>query len=133
MPVNKTHLITFKKIIQIVLTALFLTALWNIPYNEIRTERIRSFGEKKAIGMITAREVTGKKHINYWLTYSFVDPLGICRKRSVAVSKKCWEKHLGGDSIKVIYPVAQPGLSRIKGEIESPFVIFMAEFSRKTQ
>ncbi|WP_034632155.1 DUF3592 domain-containing protein [Maridesulfovibrio bastinii] len=122
-----------KKILQIAFAILFLTMLWNIPYKEIRIERMRAFGEKKAIGTVVYRKTSNNGEKKYYIAYTFVGPDGNPKNKIAVVQKQTWNSYLGGDPIEVIYPPAAPDLSRIKGEVESPFVSFLADFSRTIQ
>ncbi len=132
MPVIKNNKAKIKPFVQIAFAILFLTGLWNLPYSEIRIERCRAFGEKTTVGTVTHRKTTlSGEARHYLISYSFVGPFGIRRDKTAKVNKKTWKRYLGGDSIQVIYPVAEPSFSRIKGEVESPLVRFLASFSRK--
>lgn len=110
-----------------------------IPYKEIRLERIRAFGESKAIGIVISRSVR-KEELSkakpsvqqYTIRYTFIDPSGIPRERTAIVKKEFWEGITRGDSVVVHYAKAEPGVSRLENENESAVVKFLARFSRKS-
>ncbi|WP_291326633.1 hypothetical protein [Desulfovibrio sp. UCD-KL4C] len=117
---------------------LFLCALYIIPYQEIRIERIRAFGENEAVGTVLEK-IYHKPHANNHLDeqqieqlirYKFIDPLGQPHERTASVSEMEWKKLSSGDNIIVYYAKAAPRISRIKNEKESTVVKILSKISR---
>lgn len=125
--------VTKKSVFQICFATAFLVLLWSIPYQDIRVERVRAFGEAKAVGTVTNKSFSAVNSKVYYLTYSFVGPQGFSRTRTAEVTEKLWKSYHNGDYIEVIYAKAAPEIARIKGEVEGDFITFLALFSRKIQ
>lgn len=132
-----SYLSKSKKIVTYLAALLFFLSFFFIPYDEIRTERIRAFGEKAAVGIVIDKNirkgqispsVEGKK--NYMIKYRFIDPSGLPRERSANVDTNFWRKVTKGESVIVHFAKAEPGISRIEHEEESTVVRFLARFSR---
>lgn len=128
---------SFKNKIIFLIAVVLLVSLLFIPYEEIRAERIRAFGENKAIGIVIDKSVrkeeqnkTNQLLQQYIVRYSFIDPSGLPRERAAIVEKAFWGKIILGDNIIVHYAKAQPGVSRLEHENESAVVKFLARFSR---
>ncbi|CCO23947.1 hypothetical protein [Maridesulfovibrio hydrothermalis] len=127
---------TKNKVIHII-AFIFIIALFYIPYKEIRLERIRAFGEKRAIGIVISKSIRKDEHNNpattkteYIIRYRFVDPLGLPRERVASVDGSFWGSIAQGDSVIVYFAKAQPGVSRIEHEKENAVVQLLARFSR---
>jgi len=127
-----------KKNLLLVGAFLFLCALYIIPYQEIRIERIRSFGENEAVGTVLEK-IYKKPHANnpsndqlteQLIRYRFIDTLGQPQERIASVSEMEWKKLSPGDNIIVYYAKAAPRISRIKNEKESAVVKLLSKISR---
>lgn len=116
---------------------ILLVSLFFIPYKEIRMERIRAFGENKAIAIVLGKYIQNnqadleKPKTVYSVRYRFIDPLGLPRERVASVKTDFWEAISPGDSVIVYYAKAEPGVSRIENEVENEVVQLLAKFSRK--
>ncbi|WP_319761553.1 hypothetical protein [Maridesulfovibrio sp.] len=109
-----------------------------IPYQEIRLERIRAFGENKAIGIVIEKnsrigEYNFKKgdKNSQTIRYRFIDPSGLPRERTATVEQSFWRRISQGDSVVVYYAKAAPGVSRVEHEVENAVVRILAKFSRE--
>ena len=109
-----------------------------IPYQEIRLERIRAFGEKKVIGIVIEKNSRIGEHNSektkeerQTVRYRFIDPSGLPRERTAAVQSTYWMGISQGDSVVVYYAKAAPEVSRIEHEIENAVVRLLAKFSRE--
>lgn len=118
---------------------LVIVAFFFIPYKEIRRERIRAFGENKAIGIVIEKDSrineqdldkSGNKR--QLVRYRFIDPSGLPRERTATVQSKFWRRISEGDSVVVYYAKAAPRISRIEHEKEDAVVQFLAKFSRES-
>lgn len=126
-----------KEIITYTAAFLFFLSLFFIPYDEIRTERIRAFGEKTAVGIVIDKNIrkeqispSVEEKASYMIKYRFIDPSGLPRERSASVDTNFWRKVTRGESVIVHFAKAEPGISRIENEEESTVVRFLARFSR---
>ncbi|WP_320169102.1 hypothetical protein [Maridesulfovibrio sp.] len=114
-----------------------LLALFLVPYDDIRTERIRAFGEKSAVGTVIGKQrhaensgSPGSSITDYLIRYRFVDPSGLPRNREARVDEDFWKEIVPGDSVVVHFAKAAPRVSRVEHEVESSVVRFLARFSR---
>ena len=127
-----------KKILLLVAAFIFLCALYIIPYQEIRLERIRAFGENEAVGTVLekiyknphANNPSNDQQIKQLIRYRFIDPLGQPQERIASVSDMEWNKLSPGDNIIVYYAKAAPRISRIKNEKESAVIKLLSKISR---
>ncbi|WP_419780534.1 hypothetical protein [Maridesulfovibrio sp.] len=110
-----------------------------IPYQEIRLERIRAFGEKKVIGIVIEKKSRRGEHNSkqdhierQTVKYRFVDNSGLPRERTATVKNNFWRRISRGDSVIVYYAKAAPEVSRIEHEKENAVVQLLARFSRKS-
>ncbi|WP_320009220.1 hypothetical protein [Maridesulfovibrio sp.] len=118
---------------------LVIAGYFFIPYQEIRLERIRAFGENKVIGIVIEKNsrigeynYKQEKTKRYTVTYRFIDSSGIPRERTAVVKNNFWRRILRGDSVIVYYAKAAPEVSRIEHEKENAVVQVLARFSRKS-
>ena len=116
---------------------ILLILLFFIPYREIRIERIRAFGEAKAIGTVVRKKTvsegdskTAGQYKSYYVSYRFIDPDGLPHQREAHVDAEFWEELTRGDSVVVHYAKAEPAVSRLDHESESAVVKLLAKFSR---
>ncbi|MFW5497846.1 MAG: hypothetical protein ACNI23_01140 [Maridesulfovibrio sp.] len=116
---------------------LVIAGYFFIPYKEIRLERIRAFGENKAIGIVIEKNSRISEHnLNetekerQTVRYRFIDPSGLPRERTAAVQSTFWRRVSLGDSVIVYYAKAAPQVSRIEHEQENAVVRILAKFSR---
>ena len=129
---------SLKSKISFTLAVLILLALFFIPYKEIRAERIRAFGENKAVGIVIEKinrnlsneQKKLRKKNNGLIRYRFIDPLGLARERIAQVEDLYWESLSPGDSIIVYYAKANPIISRLKYEKENTVTKILAKISR---
>lgn len=109
--------------------ALIIYGLSLIPYEILREERFRLFGEANAVGVVTkvmTRE-TAEDDKRFVVTYSYVDQDGLPRQATAPVPEKLWKTYHKGSRVHVTYALSHPGLSRIKGEIEPPFQLWLRD------
>ncbi|SDK87273.1 hypothetical protein SAMN05660337_1524 [Maridesulfovibrio ferrireducens] len=124
-----THFSSVKNKLLFTGALIFLCALFLIPYQEIRIERIRAFGENKAVGIVIEKI---DRKVEQLIRYRFIDPLGQAQERVASISDKNWEKLSPGDNIVVYYAKAAPRISRVKNEKESAIVKILSKISRRS-
>lgn len=132
------HLPPFKKKMLIAGAFLFLCLLYIIPYQEIRIERIRAFGESKTIGTVLEKisanhdelQSSNDLKTEHFIRYQFIDPLGRPQEKIASIPDRQWQNLSTGDSIIVYYAKAAPRISRVKNENESDVIKFLSKISR---
>ncbi|SMF06560.1 hypothetical protein [Desulfovibrio gilichinskyi] len=127
-----------KKNLLIVGAFLFLCALYAIPYQEIRIERIRAFGESETVGTVIEKisvnhhelQSSADPKVEHFIRYQFIDPLGQTQEKIAGIPDRQWQALSGGDSIIVYYAKAAPRISRVKNEKESNVIKLLSKISR---
>jgi len=121
-----------QKLLRLVMGAIIIaTIIWGlymVPYDILREERFRLFGEERTTGLVlsvhtddTAQDLGSR----FVIEYKYVDMDGFVRTTTAPLPHKLWQKYRPGSSIKVIYPRTQPRLARVPNEIEPPFQIWL--------
>lgn len=116
-----------RKLIGVIAVALIVFALWNVPYDILREERFRLYGETRTTGLVTEiRTETGSDNSReYFIDYKYIDQDGFARVEVAPLPKKLWDKFRPGSRVEVLYVTGRPGLVRIPGEIEPKFQIWL--------
>ena len=106
--------------------AAIVFALWSIPYDVLREERLRLYGETHTTGVVTQVR-TDESHENrrYLIDYKYVDQDGFARQATAPLPKDLWERFRPGHRTPVFYANPKPGLSRVPGEIEPAFQLWL--------
>jgi len=113
-----------------VVVSLIIWGLYAIPYDILREERARLYGENMTSGLILdvltdpSPEFPGAKLI---IKYKYVDPDGFARFAEARLPDNLWQKYRPGSTIKVIYGKTQPALVRVQDEVEPRFQIWLRE------
>lgn len=114
----------FRFLAGVAVTGLVVWLLYLIPYDILREERARLFGEEVTSGEVLSvesdesPEFPGAKLI---VEYRYVDPDGFARRAKARIPDNLWQRYRKGAVIKVIYGRTQPGLVRVPDEIEPAF------------
>ncbi len=120
-----------KRSLAILLSATFLWLLTQIPYDIIRQERIRAFGEEPAQALVVSKsaslEPEGNKH---QIIYRYIGPEGLSRQRKAEFDAPFWQSVRPGDSITVYYARGEPNLSRAHFEVEDSFRVWLRQTVR---
>lgn len=107
--------------------ALIIIALWQIPYDILREERFRVYGETRTAGVVTETHTVvaenGKRR--YLIEYKYVDQDGFARTATAPLPDDLWKQYRPGSRIDVLYIRSKPGMSRIIGEIEPVFQVWL--------
>jgi hypothetical protein len=111
--------------------ALVLLALTRVPYETLREERIRAFGEEPALGVVTARRtVPAQEGERHELTYRYRGPDGVARLRSAPFPADVWHASAPGTTLEVYFASGEPNLSRARFEVEDGFRVWLREAVR---
>jgi hypothetical protein len=110
-------------LIGILAVAAIVYALSALPYDVLRMERHRLFGEVRTIGRVTALRTDSlpQQGLHYFVDYKYVDSDGLARRGTARVPRALWIQFGTGDRLNVLFARSRPGLSRIPGEVETPF------------
>lgn len=111
----------------IVAVTLIVFVLSQIPYDILREERFRLYGETRTTGIVTARRTDGTEAIGskFVLIYKYIDQDGYTRQYQSPMPRKEWERYRPGSRIEVYFAQSKPGLARVAGEIEPPFQLWL--------
>jgi len=108
--------------------ALIVFFLWQIPYDILREERFRIYGETATTGIVL--EVGADASVDgypFTIKYKFVDTDGYAREAVAPLPRELWEQYRPGSPIEVFYITSRAEISRVKGEIEPAFQIWLRE------
>lgn len=102
--------------------SLIIYALWQIPYDILREERLRLYGETRTTGLVTEVHTTAAEAgRTYSIRYKYIDQDGFARETSAFLPVDIWERYGPGSRIEVLYVNANPGFARVRGELEPAF------------
>ena len=110
-------------IIGILAVAAIVYGLSSLPYDVLRMERHRLFGEMRTIGRVTAlrTDVVPQEGLRHFIDYKYIDGDGLARQGTARVPRDLWIQFYTGARLNVLFARSKPSLSRIPGEIETPF------------
>ncbi len=115
-----------RRSLAVVLTATFLWLLTQIPYDIIRQERIRAFGEEPTQALVVSKSASlGLEGELHQIIYRYVGPEGLNRQREAIFDAHFWQSVRPGNSITIYYALGEPNLSRAHLEIEDPFRVWL--------
>ena len=115
----------------LILTGAVLWLLSQVPYQILREERIRAFGETEVRAVVTGVAVDDSGTGRTWLaTYRYIGPEGMTRERRAAFPPEVWERLAPGRVITVYYANGEPNISRAQLEAESAFRVGLRRLAR---
>lgn len=124
---GNTHRSLFERVVRKLLglaaVALIVFVLWGLPYDILREERYRLYGETRTTGLVTeVGTAVGSDDVReYFIDYKYIDHDGFARESQAELPKKIWDRFQPGSRVEVLYVSGRPALVRIPGEIEHPF------------
>ncbi|MFH1913954.1 MAG: DUF3592 domain-containing protein [Pseudomonadota bacterium] len=112
--------------------ALIIYALTMVPYDMLRAERFRMYGETFTTGVVTAvrSEAATGDGSRFFIDYKYVDTDGLVRNATARLHHEQWERYRPGGRIDVLYARQRPGVSRTPGEIEPRFQLWLRAMLR---
>lgn len=120
-----------KRSLAILLAATFLWMLTQIPYDIIRQERIRAFGETAAPAQVVGKDLLRENgEARHLVSYRYHGPEGQQRRRTALFPAKAWNAMRIGQAITIYYATGEPNLSRASGEQEESFRVWLRRFAR---
>ena len=108
-------------------TALIIFAISQIPYDILREERFRIFGETRTTGIVleVRTDTLEDAEKRFAILYKYVDNDGFAHQAIAPLQREIWERYRPGSRIEVVYAQSRPGLVRVHGEIEPKFQIWL--------
>jgi len=113
----------------VVVTAL-VWGFSSIPYDILREERARLYGEELTTGQVVEVDTVPEGAADgarIVITYRYVDPDGFARSAEARMPGHLWQRHRPGDVIKVIFVRTRPDVVRIPDEIEPAFQLWLRD------
>lgn len=107
--------------------SLIVYLLASIPYDILREERYRLYGESRTTGVVTAVQTVPDTDgsSRYVIAYKFADGEGFVRQDEAPVPRTLWEKFQPGSRVMVLFVRSRPHMARIEGEIEPGFQVWL--------
>ncbi|MCJ2165816.1 MULTISPECIES: hypothetical protein [unclassified Pseudodesulfovibrio] len=120
----------FRFIAGIVIVGLIIWGLVAIPYDILREERARLYGEEVTSGLVlTVRTEDAGEYpgANLIIEYKYVDPDGYARRTEARLPDSLWKQYRPGTRLKVILVRGRPDMARIPDEVEPGFQVWLRE------
>lgn len=116
-----------RRIMGIAAVCAILYGLYLVPYDILREERLRLFGETHTMGLVTEvrSNTIQPDQPRFVIRYKYVDKDGFAREAEAPVPAAIWKTVHPGDRLEVFYVQSRPELSRIPGELEPSFQIWL--------
>ncbi len=110
-----------------VVVALILYLFSLVPYDILREERHRMYGEVRTTGIVTEVRTDGDPAdgSRFVMGYKYIDEDGFARQADALLPRDVWEKMQPGSLVHVFFVRARPHLARIEGEIEPGFQVWL--------
>ncbi|WP_319582093.1 hypothetical protein [uncultured Pseudodesulfovibrio sp.] len=112
----------------LVAVSFIVWALVSIPYDILRAERSRLFGEEITTGLVLklrTDEDPDHPHARVVIEYTYVDPDGYARRAEARLPDSLWRSYRPGRVIKVLLVKGRPDISRIPDEVEPAFQVWL--------
>ncbi|MBG0791593.1 MAG: hypothetical protein H0S80_13970 [Desulfovibrionaceae bacterium] len=103
-------------------------AFASIPYDILREERARLYGEDVTVGVVLkayADPSPDFPEAGLVVDYKYVDPDGLARTASARLPDSAWTRYRPGRTIKVVYVRNRPDISRLPDEAEPAFQVWL--------
>lgn len=104
---------------------LIVFILWQIPYDILREERQRMYGETLTTGQVLEVGADASTGYPFMIIYQYVDSDGIVREAAASLPREAWERYRPGSLIEVLYIRSRPDIVRVTGEIEPHFQLWL--------
>lgn len=104
--------------------------IWGVtiaPYDIMRAERFRIYGETRTFGIVTAvrTEAGTREGARFFIDYKYVDSDGLARHHSARLPHDLWLRYRPGSRVEVLFTRQRPDLARVPHEIEPPFQLWL--------
>lgn len=120
----------FRFALGIVAVALIIWGLASLPYDILREERTRLFGEEVTTGLVMkvltdeSGEYPGAKLL---VEYKYVDPDGFAHRAEARIPDALWQQYRPGAVVTVLLAHGMPEVSRLPDEIEPAFQVWLRD------
>lgn len=111
-----------------IIVACLVWAFVSLPYDVLREERARLYGEEATTGVVLAVRSDadpGFPNAGLIVEYKYIDPDGFARTASARMENSNWPRFRPGHPVKVIYVRNRPNIVRLPGEVEPPFQLWL--------
>jgi hypothetical protein len=108
--------------------SLIVWGLASIPYDILRAERSRLFGEEVTSGLVLklrTDEDPDHPHAKVVIEYTYVDPDGYARRAEARLPDSLWRQYRPGTVIRVLLVRGRPDVARIPDEVEPAFQVWL--------
>lgn len=107
--------------------SLIIYVLSILPYDILREERFRIYGESRTTGVVTGVKsvIDPSSSQCFRVEYKFIDDDGYARQGTADMPESKWKLIRPGSRIVVLYVRSRPELVRVEGEIEPPFQVWL--------
>lgn len=113
-----------------VVVSALIWAFYSLPYDILREERSRLYGEELTTGQVIRVDTVAddaEDSARLVVTYRYVDPDGFARSAEARLPGHLWQQHRPGAIIKVIFVRTRPDIVRIPNEIEPAFQVWLRD------
>jgi len=109
--------------------ALIILILSQLPYDILREERFRLYGETRTTGIVmqVRTDTSATNNETFLIDYKYLDQDGIVRYATAPLPKEIWVRFKPGNRLDVLYVRSHPDLSRVGGEIEPQFQLWLRQ------
>lgn len=100
----------------------------SLPYDILREERARLYGEKSTTGQVVsvqADESDSHPGARLLVEYHYVDPDGFSHTATARLPDNLWQRYRKGAVIRVIYVHNRPEIVRLPDEVEPSFQVWL--------
>lgn len=108
--------------------SLIIWGLAAIPYDVLRAERARLYGEEPSSGLVLrlrTNESADHPHARVVIDYTYVDRDGLARRAQARLPDNLWRRYRPGTVIPVLLVRGRPDLVRIRDEVEPAFQVWL--------
>lgn len=117
-------------ILGIAAVALIAWGLGSLPYDILRAERSRLFGEEVTSGLVLKVRTdadAGHPDASLVIEYKYVDPDGYARRAEARMPNSEWSRCRPGAVITVLLVRGRPDMARVPNEVEPAFQVWLRE------
>lgn len=110
--------------------ALIAWGLSSLPYDILRAERSRLFGEEITSGLVLKVRTDvdpGHPEASLVIEYKYADPDGYARRAEARMPDSEWSRYRPGAVITVLLVRGRPDMARVPGEVEPAFQVWLRD------
>lgn len=114
--------------------AVTIAAIWLIslvPYEMLREERARAFGEIRTTGQVVSKKIQEDDgEPLYLIKYKYFDLDGLRRTGMANMPQRWWKQFRRGSAVTVYFARSRPTLSRIRHMVEPKSQVWLRNWLR---